>query len=157
LKGVIYTPCTKKIDALGTTQFFIDQVWRRFGLPDIIISNRGPQFSATVFQEMMKGLEINHWMGTAYHLQTDRETERVNQELETYLCIFCANNQRQWSSYLPMAEFMHNNRAHETSKMSLFQIMYGTDLKGISTAFPRMNAPAVEECLKNLSKHDKKP
>src|ERR1700759_1495850 len=48
LKGVIYTPCMKKTDALGTAQIFIDQVWRRFGLPDIIISDRGPQFSAKV-------------------------------------------------------------------------------------------------------------
>jgi hypothetical protein len=57
-------------------------------------------------------------MSTAYHPQTDGETERVNQELETYLRIFCANEPRSWSTYLPMAEFAHNNRAHETSKMS---------------------------------------
>src|SRR5246500_2535098 len=141
-KGVIYTPCTKNIDALGTAQIFIDQVWRRFGLPDIIISDRGPQFSAKVFQEMMKGLEINHRMSTAYHPQTDGETERVNQELETYLRIFCTNNQRCWSSYLPMAEFAHNNRIHEATKLTPFQVMYGTDPKGIPTAFPRMTAPA---------------
>jgi hypothetical protein len=51
-----------------------------------------------------------------------------------------------------MAEFAHNNRAHETSKMSPFQIMYGTDIKGIPTAFPRINAPAVENRLTELMK-----
>ena len=151
-KGVVYTPCTKKIDALGTAQIFIDQIWRRFGLPDVIISDRGPQFTAKVFQEMCQMLKINHRMSTAFHPQTDGETERVNQELETYLRIFCATEQRKWSDYLPMAEFAHNNRAHETSKMSPFQIIYGTDLKGIPTAFPRAQAPAVEDRLKEITK-----
>lgn len=108
-KGVIYTPCTKNIDALATAQIFIDQVWRRFGLPDTIISDRGAQFASQIFQEMCKLLKIDHRMSTTYHPQTDGETERVNQELETYLHIFCATEQRKWSSYLPMAEFVHNN------------------------------------------------
>ena len=78
-------PCNKTIDALGTAQIFIDHVWKQFGLPDIIISDRGPQFTSRGFQEMCKLLKINHRMSTAYHPQTDGETERVNQEIETYL------------------------------------------------------------------------
>jgi transposase InsO family protein len=151
-KGVVYTPCTKKIDALGTAQLFISHIWKRFGLPDTIISDRGPQFASKVFQETCKLLKIDHRMSTAYHPQTDGETERVNQELETYLRIFCANEPRKWSTYLPMAEFTHNNRAHETSKMSPFQIIYGNDPKGIPTAFPRISAPAVETRLDELMK-----
>ena len=84
-KGVIYTPCTKKIDALATAQIFIDQVWRRFGLLDTIISDRGPQFASKVFQEMCQLLKVDHCMSTAFHPQTDGETEQVNQELKTYL------------------------------------------------------------------------
>ena len=151
-KGVIYSSCNKTIDALGTAQLFIDHVWKRFGLPDTIISDRGPQFASKVFQEMTKLLKIDHRMSTAYHLQTDGETERVNQELETYLRIFCATEPRKWNTYLPMAEFAHNNRAHKTSKMSPFLIMYGVDPKGIPTAFPRINAPAVENRLTELMK-----
>src|ERR1700759_2310956 len=151
-KGVIYTPCNKTIDALSTAQMFIDHVWKRFGLPDIIISDRGPQFGSRVFQEMCKLLKIDHRMSTAYHPQTDGETERVNQEIETYLRIFCASEPKKWNTYLPMAEFAHNNRAHETSKMSPFQIMYGTDPKGIPTAFPRINTPAIENRLTELMK-----
>src|SRR6201995_5009213 len=49
-----------------------------------------------------------------------------------------------------MAEFTHNNRVHEATKLTPFQVMYGTDPKGIPTAFPRMNAPAVEERLKEI-------
>jgi hypothetical protein len=151
-KGVVYTPVTKKIDALGAANVFIDHIWKRFGLPDTLISDRDPRFASKVFQEICKLLKVDHRMSTAYHPQTDGETERVNQELETYLRIFCANEPRSWSTYLPMAEFAHNNRAHETSKMSPFQIIYGTDLKGIPTAFPRISAPAVENRLNELMK-----
>ena len=152
LKGVVYTPVTKKIDALGAANIFIDHIWKRFGLPDTIISDRDPRFTSKVFQEICKLLKVDHRMSTAYHPQTDGETERVNQELETYLRIFCDNEPRNWSTYLPMAEFAHNNRAHETSKMSPFQIIYGIDPKGIPTAFPSINAPAVETRLTELMK-----
>jgi transposase InsO family protein len=74
-KGVIYIPCTKTIDALGAAQLSVDHVWKRFGLPDVIISNRGPQFASKVSQEVCKQLCINHHMSTAYHLQTDGEME----------------------------------------------------------------------------------
>jgi hypothetical protein len=75
LKGVVYVPCTAKIDAIGTAQKFIDHVWKRYGLPSIIISDRGPQFASKVFQELCNALQIKHRMSTAYHPQTDRETE----------------------------------------------------------------------------------
>ena len=91
-------------------------------------------------------------MSTAYHPQTDRETERVNQELETYLCIYCATEPRQWSAYLPIAEFAHNNRAHEMSKMSPFQIILGSDPKGLPTVYSRIKAPAVEHRLNEIMK-----
>ena len=107
-KGVIYTSCKKTIDALGTAQLFLDHVWKRFGLPDTIISDRGPQFASKVFQEMCKLLKIDHRMSTAYHPQTDLYILR--------------HRTKKLDAYLPMAEFSHNNRAHETSKMSPFQI-----------------------------------
>src|ERR1700684_1807336 len=142
-RGVVYTPVTKKIDALGAANVFIDHIWTRFGLPDTLISDRDPRFASKVFEEICKLLKVDHRMSAAYHPQTDGETERVNQELETYLRIFCANEPRSWSTYLPMAEFAHNNRAHETSKMSPFQIIYRTEITGIPTAFPTKLSPIL--------------
>src|SRR6266478_1464547 len=68
MKGVIYTPCKKTIDALTTAQLFLDHVWKRFGLPDVIISDRGPQFASKVFQEMCKLLKIDHRMSTVKNI-----------------------------------------------------------------------------------------
>ena len=53
-KAIVLIPCTKTIDAIGTARLYHDNVYRRFGLPNRIISDRGPQFSSQVFQEMNK-------------------------------------------------------------------------------------------------------
>ena len=151
-KGVTFTPCNKTIDALGTADIYISEVYKRFGLPDVLISDRGPQFAAKVFQEIRKALKIDHRMSTAYHPQTDGETERVNQELEIYLRMFCTNEPHKWKSLLPTAEFAHNNRYHDTIKTSPFRLMYGTDPVAIPTASIQMTAPAAEERIHILKK-----
>ena len=88
----------------------------------IFISDRGPQFSSIVFKEICQTMKIDQRMSTAFHPQTDGErAERVNQELETYLRMFCALEPEQWGAYLPMAEFAHNARVHEATKRTPFQ------------------------------------
>ncbi|ESK82843.1 reverse transcriptase-rnase h-integrase [Moniliophthora roreri MCA 2997] len=125
MKGVIFTPCTKKSDATEIADLLIQHVYKRFGLPDRIISDQDSRFAAEVFQEMGKQLSIKHSMSTAFHPQTDGETEQVDQEIEVYLCIFCAKEQMKWKEYLPLAEFAHNNRTHSVLKNSPFFMMMG--------------------------------
>jgi transposase InsO family protein len=74
-KGVIAIPCTKKINAIGTANFILEHVYKQFGLPDNMLSDRGPQFSTKVFRELGPLLRIKLVMSTAYHPQTDGETE----------------------------------------------------------------------------------
>ena len=81
-KGVILIPCNKTVTALQTANLLVKEVFKRFGLPDKIISDRGPQFAAAACQEVMKALKIKHSMSTAFHPQTDGQTECLNQELE---------------------------------------------------------------------------
>src|SRR4030088_187702 len=149
-KGVIYSPCNKTIDASGTAQLYINNVWKRFGWPKIFISDRDPRFSSKVFQEIAQTMGIKSRMSTAFHPQTDGETERVNQELEVYLRMFCATEPNQWSRYLPMAEFAHNSRVHDSIKNTPFNVILGSDPIGIPTAIPRFSAPVAEEKSKEL-------
>src|ERR1700724_278478 len=93
-KGVISIPCNKTIDTEQTALNYIEHVYKQFGLPTSFLSDRGPQFSSKVFKEMARQLGIKTLQSTAYHPQTDGETERVNQELEIYFRIFCTNNQK---------------------------------------------------------------
>jgi len=74
-KGAIFMPCNKTIDATGTATLLLDSLYRRYGLPDKAISDRGPQFTSHVFQELGRLLGINLVMSTAHHPQTDGATE----------------------------------------------------------------------------------
>jgi hypothetical protein len=76
------------INAEGTALLFLKEVWKHHGTPRVVISDRGPQFVAAFTCELYKLLNIKLAISTAYHPQTDRQTERVNQVLEGYLRIF---------------------------------------------------------------------
>jgi hypothetical protein len=124
-KEVISIPCNKMIDATQTAQNYITHVYRQFGLPDSFLSDRGPQFNSQVFKEMMQLLGVTTLQSTAYHPQTDRETEQVNQELEIYFCIFCRNNPETWKEVTLLMEFCHNQKVHSVMKKSPFPLMMG--------------------------------
>jgi len=87
-KGVILIPCNKMITSEQTGNLLLENLYKRFGLPDKIISDRGPQFTSNSFKELLKILGIKSALSTAYHPQTNRTTERMNQEIEAYLSIF---------------------------------------------------------------------
>ena len=88
-KGVILIPCNKDIDAKGVADLFFKHIFLRFGLHDHLISDHGPQFASTFAKELVRILGYDLKLSTAYHPQTDGETKRVNQEVETYLQMFC--------------------------------------------------------------------
>ena len=107
-KGVILIPTQEKVlTAEKTAQLFIEHIFKRFGIPDKLISDQGVQFDSAFFQEFCKILGIQFAISTAYYPQTDGTTERFNQEIELYLSIYCISNPHNWSSALPTFEFTH--------------------------------------------------
>ena len=66
-----------------------NNLFKIFGLPDEMISDRDPRFAAHTFQELLKLLNIHSNLTTAYHPQSDGAMEQVNQEIEAYLAIAC--------------------------------------------------------------------
>jgi hypothetical protein len=149
-KGVILMPCNKTITAEQTADLYIRNVFKNFGLPDVMISDRGPQFASHVFKGIMDSLRIKHKMSTAFHPQTDGQTERYNAELEAYLRIFCAYEPDTWNKMLPMAQFAHNSRTHEALKQSPFQLMYGTSPIALPLVSDKTNAPTADNRIKTL-------
>ena len=124
-KGVILTPCNKTINAKGVTELFFRNVFLHFGLHDALISDRGPQFTSAFATELARILGYDLKLSTAYHPQTDGETERVNQEIETYLRLFCQGQPDKWSNLVPMVEFAHNSATHSSTQKSLFSLILG--------------------------------
>ena len=73
---------TEKTTVEGLAKLFRDNVWKLHGLPESMISDRGPQFAAGLTKELNKMLGIETKLSIVYHPQTDGQTERTNQELE---------------------------------------------------------------------------
>ena len=96
-------------------------------LPESIVSDRGVQFAARMMKELNNLLGIQTKLSTAYHPQTDGQTESVNQELEQYLRVFIDHRQEQWPDWLGTAEFAYNNKIHTATKTSPFKANYGQD------------------------------
>jgi len=87
-KMAYFVPTTEKTTAEGLARLFRDNVWLLHRLPESIISDRGPQFVAELMRELNEMLGIKTKLPIVFHPQTDGQTERMNQELEQYLCMF---------------------------------------------------------------------
>ena len=149
-KGVILLPCNKTIMAEQVANVLLENLYKRFGLPDKIISDQGPQFAAHAFHKLLKLLNVTSKLSTAYHPQTDRATEQVNQEIEAYLSIFCSSFPEEWAKKLFLVEFTHNNRQHPERKHSPFELMHGESPKMLPITFEKTKYPTIEERMHTL-------
>jgi len=113
------------VTAEGAARLFLHQVWKLHGLPTCIVSDRGPQFVAYFTKELYRLLEIKLASSTAWHPQTDGQTERVNQELDQYLRLFVNERQDDWYNLLPLVEFQHNNHVHSATQYPPFLLDTG--------------------------------
>lgn len=104
---------------------FMDNVFKLHGLPEAIISDKDRIFTSSVWQELFKMTKTQLRMSTAYHPQTDGQTERVNQCLESYLRCFVHACPRQWKQWLTLAEFWYNTSFHTSLNTTPFEVLYG--------------------------------
>jgi len=114
-KMVHFILTTEKTLAEGLARLFRDNVWKLHGLLESIILDREPQFVVGLMRELNGMLGIESKLLTAFHPQTDGQTERVNQELEQYLRMFIDHRQEQWPKWLGTVEFAYNNKVHSST------------------------------------------
>jgi hypothetical protein len=103
-----------------TAELVIQHIVKLHGLPDTIVSDRGPQFVSEFWKHLCRILRIEAKLSTAFHPETDGQTEVENRELERYLRAYVAYQQDDWSKWLAMAEFAANNAPSATTKVSPF-------------------------------------
>src|SRR4051812_3575372 len=120
-----FIPSHKTITAEQTADLFIHHVLRLHGLPEEVISDCGPQFVAKFWKQMLELLGVTIKLSSAFHPQTDGQTERVNQVLEQYLHCMVDYQQADWNQLLPMSEFAYNNTVQVSIGMSPFYAIYG--------------------------------
>ena len=124
-KWIHAVPTTTDMDSLGIARLFRDHVWRNHGLPEEVISDHGTVFISGFSDALGKLLGTKLSPSTAYHPQTDGQTEHVNQEIEQFLCLLVNHRQDDWSEWLPLAEFSYNNCVHATTCHTPFELDAG--------------------------------
>jgi hypothetical protein len=108
-------PTTERITAPEFAAIYLDRVVKLHGLSDRIISDRDPRFTSKFWRELTKNLSSRLNLCSAYHPETDGQTERMNRTLEGVLRAYCADKQEQWDQCLSMAEFAINNAKSPTT------------------------------------------
>ena len=124
-----FVAMTEEMMAEGLARLFRDNVWKLHGLPESVISNRGPQFATELMKESNKMLGIETRLSTAFHPQMDGQTEWMNQELEQYLQFLTEYRQKNWPEWLVTAEFAVNNKVYMAKKVSPFMANYIRELQ----------------------------
>ncbi|RVW97424.1 Transposon Ty3-G Gag-Pol polyprotein [Vitis vinifera] len=137
-------PYTAKMVA----QVFLDSVYKLHGLPHSITCDRDPIFTSVFWQEFFKLQGVSLQLSTAYHPQTDGQTEVVNRCIETYLRCMAGDNPSQWANWISLAEFWYNTSYHSSLKMSPFEALYGYAPPLQIPYFPKdSNVEAVDRVL----------
>ncbi|MBW0509332.1 hypothetical protein O181_049047 [Austropuccinia psidii MF-1] len=121
----ILIPAYGAITALDLAQIFINHVFSKHVLSASIISYIGSLFVSSFWTQLCQHIKISRDLSTAFHPETDGQTERVNEILEQYLWIYVSYHQDYWYTWLSLAELSYNNAEHSSTKQSPFFTIYG--------------------------------
>ncbi len=154
-----YIPVRNTIDAAQLVSILVHKlILRGAGVPSSIVSDRGPQFTSKFWSALCYHLRIKRRLSTAYHPQTDGQTERQNQTLEQYLRAYINYHQSDWSRWLVFAEFAYNNSVHASIGMTPLMAAEGRHAQ-METAAPRptskldgVDNPAATKWVESLLK-----
>jgi transposase InsO family protein len=120
-----FIPLSHPYTATSVARAFFNDIVRLHGLPESIVSDRDPVFTGNVWQDLFKLSGVALKMSTAFHPQTDGQSEAINKSICMYLrCITC-DRPRSWLDWLPWAEYCYNTSYHSALKATPFQVVYG--------------------------------
>ena len=126
-KMVHIIPTTAKCGALGLAKLYRDHIWKIHGVPKDIVSDRGKEFHNRFMSELYRLIGTQQKLSTAYHPQTDGNTERVNRVIEDMLRNYVGGRQDDWDEHLAAAEFAINNAYHDSIGTTPFRLWTGRD------------------------------
>jgi hypothetical protein len=119
-KAALFIECHSTDDAPTLAKLYLKHVFSKHGAPSDIVSDRGKLFISKFWSSLCVLLSIKSNLSTMYHPETDRQTERINQILEQYLCLYIKYQQDDWVSLLPLTKFAYNNAPHSATQVSPF-------------------------------------
>ena len=148
-----YIPTTKEVSAPELAELFVHHIIKDFGTPAGITSDRGSVFTSKFWSSLCFYLKVRRRLSTAFHPQTDGQTENLNQTLEQYLRCYASHQQDDWVAKLALAEFTYNNSMHSITGISPFYALYGFHPSielHVEDNVPEGGAPAAQERVQRI-------
>ncbi len=147
-----FVPTDDTVSAQDFAAIFRDQVWKHHGLCQDMVSDRDPRFTSRFWSEVCKLLHIRQNMSTAFHPQSDGQTERMNRTLEDMLRCYIGPEANAWDNLLAAAEFAYNNSVQESVRNSPFFLNHGQHpLTPLSCVVEGAKVPSAEHFTKTFS------
>jgi len=147
----LFIPTIGTLDAPGLANLYLFHVFSKHGIPSDIVSDRGSLFTSNFITSLGQLLDMKLKFSTAYHPETDGQTERTNQSLECYLRLYCSYQQDNWPDLLPIAEFAYNNSPHSATQVSPFFANYGYNPCATLALDVSVSDPNAHDFSKQLS------
>lgn len=124
-KAAHFMSLTHPYTATEVAQSFLDNVFKLHGFPGSITSDRDPIFVSQFWKDLMAFQGVQLQLSSAYHPQTDGQSEVVNRCLETFLRCMCCDVPHEWSKWLPLAEWWYNTNHHTSIQCNPYEVMFG--------------------------------
>ena len=150
-----FLPCNQSYDASKVAKLFLDEIVRIHGLPKTIVSDRDVRFTSYFWKTLWHMLGTKLKFSTAYHPQTDGQTEVVNRSLGSLLRCLVGENIKNWDLLLPKAEFAYNSSVNRTTGKSPFEIVLGYQPNKPIDLIPLPLHNRVSESAESFAQHIK--
>jgi hypothetical protein len=131
-----FIPLAHPYTAESVAQAFFTDIVRLHGIPQSIVSDRDPVFTSAFWRELMRLMGTKLLMSSAFHPQTDGQTEAANRVIIMYLRCFTGDRPRQWIRWLPWAEYIYNTAYQSSLRDTPFRVVYGRDPPSICSYEP---------------------
>ncbi|MCO5548037.1 hypothetical protein L7F22_001493 [Adiantum nelumboides] len=142
--------------ASDISRVFIKEIFRLHGLSKRIVSDRDAKFTSKFWTSLFQAIGTQLCFSTAYHPQTDGQTERVNQVIEDILRAYCSQEPRKWVQYLPLVEYAYNSFDHRSIGMSPFKALYGQEcIAPLNFSDPTVKVEASKQKLDEMEAQTK--
>ncbi len=156
-KYVVLVPCKETDDAEALATRLFDKVISHFGLPVVIVSDRDSKYTSRFWKSLFVALGTKLAVSTAYHPQTDGQSERTNQTVEVMLRCLCEDYGADWADKLSRVQFAFNTSVNESTKFSPAQLLFGYQPRHIMDVFaqshlPKFENPAATEMISQMKK-----
>ena len=151
-KSAHFVALPKLPSALETSQLLSVHVFRLHGIPSDIVSDRGPQFTSRVRKEFCQSLGASVSLTSGYHPQSNGQTERTNQDLESALRCIVDRNPSTWSSHLPWVEYSHNSLTCSATGLSPFEASLGYQPPLFPEEERELAVPSVQQHVRRCQK-----